>query len=119
MVFETTQTTAEVVRQALNFMYGINIREGVTDYRGPLDIAESLMMDDFKVEVDKYIVENTKVSSDNLALLCGLANMYTAPLLAEHCAKFLLGAAADIAPAAAELPAVTAAALRLARKTSF
>jgi len=117
VVFDTTQTTVEVVRQAINFMYGINIKEGIIDHSRLLDIAEFLGMKDFKEEVDKYIVKNTKVSNDNLGELCELANKYSAPLLAEHCAKFLLGTTTDIAPAMAAMPAVTEATLRLARDT--
>ena len=117
VIFDTTQTTAEVVRQAINFMYGSDIKEGITDHSGLLDIAELLVMEDFKEAVDKYLVKNNKVSSNNLVELCKLANKYRAPLLAGHCAQFLLGTTADIAPAMADMTEVTAAALRLARDT--
>ena len=43
--------SVEAVKEAINFMYGIDIREGIKDYAALLDIADYFLMADFKNEV--------------------------------------------------------------------
>ena len=75
------------VREAVNYMYGIPIREGVydnagnitegfTDFEGLLDIAEFFMMDDFKEEVDRFVTRNVRLTQGNYVATSQLANTY-------------------------------------------
>jgi len=119
--------SAAAVREAVNFMYGIPIREGVfddagnltegfSDYEGLLDIAEFFMMDDFKDEVDRFVTKNVKLTEENFVATSKLADTFRARQLADKCGRFLLASAAETAWAEVEqLPVVAAAGIRLAR----
>jgi len=119
--------SAAAVREAVNFMYGIPIREGVfddagnltegfSDYEGLLDIAEFFMMDDFKDEVDRFVTKNVKLTEENFVATSKVADTFRARQLADKCGRFLLASAAETAWAEVEqLPVVAAAGIRLAR----
>ena len=74
------------VREAVNYMYGIPIREGVyrkgnfkegfTHFEGLLDVAEFFMMDDFKEEVDRFVTRNVRLTQGNYVATSQLANTY-------------------------------------------
>ena len=82
------EKSVEAVKEEINFIYGINIREGVTDFAALLDIAEYFLMADFKIEVDKYVVKNLKITEGNYEEVKGLAELHQAPLLADKVARY-------------------------------
>jgi len=107
----------ELVKQAINYMYGIDIEEGITDYWGLFDIAEFLMMEDFKKEVDWYTMFNAKIDKNNLVEMCQLAEDWQAAVLAVRCAGLIVGTSDFPLEKVAKMPVVMAAAVRLARGT--
>jgi len=116
----------EVVRVAIDFMYGVDIKDTFTDYTGLFDIAQFLLMSDLKEEAEKLIVKKTKITGENILRLSRLAETYQARLLAEKCALFLLRDDTGEAPGWAgviagelmrEAPGVVLASMRLARET--
>ena len=80
--------SVEAVKEAINFMYGIDIREGIKDYAALLDIADYFLMADFKNEVDKYIAKNIKITKENYEEVKGLTERHEAPLLADKVARY-------------------------------
>ena len=105
-----------MVKQAINFMYGINLEEGITDYQGLFDIAEFLLMDDFKKEVDRYTMRRVRVTQGNLVEMCQLAEDWGADLLAARCASFIVVNPDIPLEEVAKMPVVMAATARIARK---
>lgn len=77
--------SAEAVKEAINFMYGINLSSEVTDMEGLLDIAESFQMSDFKTEVE----ESIKVTSENFKEMTKIADIYGAKVLEGKCAAYM------------------------------
>ena len=78
-----------VVRTALAFMYGEAIQGEVADYAALLDLAELLVMEDFRVEVEGHMVMHQPITPDNCRRLCWLANRYRLAGMAERCARHL------------------------------
>ena len=107
----------ELVKQAINYMYGIDIEEGITDYCGLFDIAEFLMMEDFKKEMDRCTRENAKIDRGSLRKMCQLAEDWQAVLLAERCASVIVGTPDFPLEEVAKMPVVMAATVRVARGT--
>ena len=73
--------SAEAVKEAINFMYGINL----TDVEGLLDIAEFFQMSDFKTKVE----ESIKVTSENFKEMTKIADIYGAKVLEGKCAAYM------------------------------
>merc|ERR1719370_919396 len=90
MKFDDTGIAPEVLIDAVNFMYGLDLSVGLTNCAGLLDIAERFVMDDLKREASKHFAEGLKLNKDNYLELSHVADKYNAKELLEECAKYIM-----------------------------
>jgi len=90
MKFNDTGIAPEVLIDAVNFMYGLDLSVGLTNCAGLLDIAERFVMDDLKREASKHFAEGLKLNKDNYLELSHMADRYNAKELLEKCAKYIM-----------------------------
>ena len=62
MKFDDTGIAPEVLIDAVNFMYGLDLSVGLTNCAGLLDIAERFVMDDLKREASKHFAQGLKLT---------------------------------------------------------
>ena len=62
MKFDDTGIAPEVLIDAVNFMYGLDLSVGITNCAGLLDIAERFVMDDLKREASKHFAQGLKLA---------------------------------------------------------
>ena len=90
MKFDDTGIAPEVLIDAVNFMYGLDLSVGLTNCAGLLDIAERFVMDDLKREASKHFAQGLKLNKDNYLELSHMADKYNAKELLEVCAKYIM-----------------------------
>ena len=90
MKFDDTGIAPEVLIDAVNFMYGLDLSVGLTNCAGLLDIAERFVMEDLKKEASKHFAEGLKLNKDNYLELSHMADKYNAKELLEKCAKYIM-----------------------------
>ena len=90
MKFDDTGIAPEVLIDAVNFMYGLDLSVGLTNCAGLLDIAERFVMDDLKREASKHFAQGLKLNKDNYLELSHMADKYNAKELLEKCAKYIM-----------------------------
>ena len=66
MKFDDTGITPEVLIDAVNFMYRLDLSVVLTNCAGLLDIAERFVMDDLKREANKHFAEGLKLNKNIL-----------------------------------------------------
>ena len=112
---EVKDCTPEVLTQAVNFIYGVEIEDDFTDHAGLLDIAVKFKMQDLKDEVGMLIAK--ELDQDNYLEIGRRAEKYEADLLAEKCARFVLHKASDVDwDEIKRLPMVTDHYMRIAKE---
>ena len=79
--------SAEALKVAVNFIYGISVPEDFTQYGDLLHLAELFQMENLKEVVVERLARN--LSKENYLLISKIAEMYNATRLAEHCAHFV------------------------------
>jgi hypothetical protein len=85
----TPDCSPEVLMETINFMYGKEIKEQVDNFAGLLDAAERFMMDDFKIEIGKRMVNKVKLNTCNYMETCTIADRYRLHVVASMCARYI------------------------------
>ena len=80
--------SAEALNVAVDFMYGIQVPEGFTQYGDLLHLAELFMMENLKEAVVERLANN--LSKENYLETSKIAELYNATRLIEQCAYFVL-----------------------------
>ena len=80
--------SAEALNVAVDFMYGIQVPEGFTQYGDLLHLAELFMMENLKEAVVERLANN--LSKENYLKTSQIAELYNATWLIKQCAHFVL-----------------------------
>ena len=80
--------TFEVLEQAINFIYGVDIAEDFSNLTELLEIAESFKMEGLKHAVGIRL--GKKINTSNFIEFSQMAGMYNVDVLAKNCAKYFL-----------------------------
>jgi len=91
---EIMNCSPDVLKQVIRFMYGKNIYNGFTDYANLLEIAERFLMEDLKEAVSHLLSSN--LNNETYIEMSQLAEKFSAKVLAEMCAQFIIYKALDV-----------------------
>ena len=78
----------EVLNEAVNFMYGVNIAKDFNDLIGLLEIAERSLMEDLKEETGKQMAET--LCDNNIHEFSRAAEKLNLKSLIEKCVKYIM-----------------------------
>ena len=78
----------EVLQEAVNYMYGVDIAKDFNDLIGLLEIAERFLMEDLKEETGKQMAET--LGENNFHEFSRAADKLNLTSLIEECVKYIM-----------------------------